>query len=128
MSLLKKKNTAAPQVDTSDLDAVMRKYDRESNTRVWEGTPAIIIKVIMALFALYCIGMTLFSTAMPEIRLPLFLGFIIIMGFLTYPAKKGHVRVNFIPWYDHQIEIYGLQSYAIHFVMHGVLIHIYTII
>lgn len=111
MSLLKKKNTAAPQVDTSDLDAVMRKYDRESNTRVWEGTPAIIIKVIMALFALYCIGMTLFSTAMPEIRLPLFLGFIIIMGFLTYPAKKGHVRVNFIPWYDIVLMVLGAGAF-----------------
>ena len=111
MSLLKKKNTAAPQVDTSDLDAVMRKYDRESNTRVWEGTPAIIIKVIMALFALYCIGMTLFSTAMPEIRLPLFLGFIIIMGFLTYPAKKGHVRVNFIPWYDIVLMLLGAGAF-----------------
>ena len=111
MSLLKKKNTAAPQVDTSDLDAVMRKYDRESNTRVWEGTPAIVIKVIMALFALYCIGMTLFSTAMPEIRLPLFLGFIIIMGFLTYPAKKGHVRVNFIPWYDIVLMVLGAGAF-----------------
>ncbi|MBE6990702.1 MAG: TRAP transporter permease [Ruminococcaceae bacterium] len=84
----------------ADLDAVMRKYDRESNTRVWEGVPALVIRVIMALFAVYCIAMTLFSTAMPEIRLPLFVGFIIIMGFLTYPAKKGHVRVNCIPWYD----------------------------
>ncbi len=111
MSLLKKKNTAAPQVDASDLDAVMRKYDRESNTRVWEGTPAIVIKVIMALFALYCIGMTLFSTAMPEIRLPLFLGFIIIMGFLTYPAKKGHVRVNFIPWYDVVLMVLGAGAF-----------------
>jgi TRAP transporter 4TM/12TM fusion protein len=111
MSLLKKKNTTAPQVDTSDLDAVMRKYDRESNTRVWEGTPAIIIKVVMALFALYCIGMTLFSTAMPEIRLPLFLGFIIIMGFLTYPAKKGHVRVNFIPWYDVVLMVLGAGAF-----------------
>lgn len=111
MSLLKKKNTAAPQMDGSDLDAVMRKYDRESNTRVWEGTPAIIIKVIMALFALYCIGMTLFSTAMPEIRLPLFLGFIIIMGFLTYPAKKGHVRVNFIPWYDVVLMVLGAGAF-----------------
>ena len=111
MSLLKKKNTTAPQVDASDLDAVMRKYDRESNTRVWEGTPAIIIKVVMALFALYCIGMTLFSTAMPEIRLPLFLGFIIIMGFLTYPAKKGHVRVNFIPWYDIVLMVLGAGAF-----------------
>ena len=29
-----------------DVESVMRKYDRESNTRIWEGTPAIIIKYI----------------------------------------------------------------------------------
>jgi len=107
MSIFKKKN-AEPRpeeiVDTgsmeADLDAVMRKYDRESATRIWEGTPALLIKILMAMFAVYCICMTLFSTAMPEIRLPLFMGFIIIIGFLTYPIKKGSVRVNYLPWYD----------------------------
>ena len=69
MSLFKKKPDTAPAVDTNaetDLDEVMRKYDRESNTRIWTGWRKIVIKVLMALFALYCIGMTLFSTAMPE--------------------------------------------------------------
>ena len=71
MSLFKKKTVAAPQVENpagdmaTDLDEVMRKYDRESNTRIWRGTPAIIIKVLMALFAVYCIIMTMFSKAMP---------------------------------------------------------------
>ena len=37
-------NLNGPDIDTStgtaaDVEAVMRKYDRESNTRVWEGTP-----------------------------------------------------------------------------------------
>lgn len=58
----------------ADLDAVMRKYDRESNTRIWSGWQAVVIKVFMAAFALLCICMTLFSTAMPEIRLPGFMG------------------------------------------------------
>lgn len=31
-------NTAADEA--TDLDAVMRKYDRESATRLWEGTPS----------------------------------------------------------------------------------------
>ena len=34
-----------------DLDEVMKKYDRESNTRVWEGTPKIIVNVVLAAFA-----------------------------------------------------------------------------
>lgn len=47
-------NTAADEAP--DLDAVMRKYDRESATRLWEGTPQLIIRILMAAFGLFCIG------------------------------------------------------------------------
>ena len=118
MSIFKKNAQPAPAVNTApatenggdtetDLDEVMRKYDRESATRVWEGTPKIIITVIMSIFSLYCLYMTLFSTALPEVRLTLFVGCIIILGFLTYPAKKGHVRVNSMPWYDIALMVIG---------------------
>ncbi len=118
MSIFKKKSQTAPAVDTApaaesssdmetDLDEVMRKYDRESATRIWEGTPKIIITVIMTLFSLYCLYMTLFSTALPEVRLTLFVGCIIILGFLIYPAKKGHVKVNSLPWYDIVLMLVG---------------------
>ena len=36
----------------TDVDSVMRKYDRESNTRIWEGKPKIAITVILAAFSL----------------------------------------------------------------------------
>jgi len=118
LSIFKKKSQTAPAVDTApaaesssdmetDLDEVMRKYDRESATRIWEGTPKIIITVIMTFFSLYCLYMTLFSTALPEVRLTLFVGCIIILGFLTYPAKKGHVKVNSLPWYDIVLMLVG---------------------
>ena len=118
MSIFKKKSQTAPAVDTApaaesssdmetDLDEVMRKYDRESATRIWEGTPKIIITVIMTFFSLYCLYMTLFSTALPKVRLTLFVGCIIILGFLIYPAKKGHVKVNSLPWYDIVLMLVG---------------------
>ena len=95
--------SAAPADDAAtaaDLDDVMRKYDKESNTRIWEGIPKIIVTIITAVFSVYCIGMTLFSTALPEVRLTVFMGCIIIIGFLNYPANKHHVKQNSIPWYD----------------------------
>ena len=113
MSLHKKKVDTAPAAETggandaTDLDAVMRKYDRESATRIWEGTPKLIVRIIMAVFAVFCIAMTLFSRAMPEIRLTIFMGCIIIIGFLTYPAKKGSVHVNSLPWYDIALMVIG---------------------
>ena len=102
-------NTAADEAP--DLDAVMRKYDRESATRLWEGTPQLIIRILMAAFGLFCIGMTLFSKAMPEIRLTMFVGCIIIIGFLTYPASKHHVRVNYLPWYDVVLMVIGASCF-----------------
>ena len=95
----------------ADLDEVMRKYDRESNTRIWKGTPALVIKILAAVFSIYCIYMTLFSSAKTEIRLPLFLGFILILGFLTYPIKKGSPKVNHMPWYDWLIMLVGACPY-----------------
>ena len=95
----------------ADLDEVMRKYDRESNTRIWKGKPAVLIKILAAVFSVYCIYMTLFSSAKTEIRLPLFLGFILILGFLTYPIKKGYPKVNHMPWYDWLIMLVGSCPY-----------------
>ena len=116
MKLFKKKVEEPTPVDTSaaggedmaaDLDAVMRKYDRESNTRIWEGPLRWITGGLMAAFSLYCIAMTLWSTALPETRLSLFLACIVFIGFLTYPIKKGHVKVNFMPWYDIVLMVVG---------------------
>ena len=121
MSLFKKKVEQAPAVDTAaavagddiaaDIDEVMRKYDRESATRIWEGVPKIIVTAIMAIFSLYCIGMTLFSTALPEVRLTLFLGCIVVLGYLAYPAKKGSMKVNSMPWYDIVLMVAGSSCF-----------------
>ena len=114
--------TADEVVDTSvdievdvgtaaDVEAVMRKYDRESNTRTWEGTPGMIVRVIMVIFSLYCIWSTLFSVAAIEKRLTAFIACVIIMGYMTYPASKHHVRHNYIPWFDYVLMIVGAASF-----------------
>ena len=105
------KGTAAVEGAEADVDEIMRKYDRESNTRIWEGKPKIVISVLMAAFSVYCICMTLFSTALPETRLSLFVGFVIIVGYIMYPLKKGSVRVNYIPWYDIVLMVAGAACF-----------------
>lgn len=91
----------------AEIDDIMKKYDRESNTRIWEGLPKKLIVAFMSLFSIYCIYMTLFSTAQPETRLSLFLGFITILGFITYPVSKKNVRPNHMPWYDIVLMVVG---------------------
>jgi TRAP transporter 4TM/12TM fusion protein len=113
----KKPEASASSVETVDVDMstgtaadveeVMKKYDRESNVRIWEGVPKQVMRVLAALFSVYCIWVTLFSTMMPEEKLNLFLGLILILGYLHYPIKKGSVRVNHIPWYDIVIMVAG---------------------
>ncbi|MBR0173419.1 MAG: TRAP transporter permease [Lachnospiraceae bacterium] len=83
-----------------DVDEIMKKYDRESNTRVWEGTPGLIVRILSIAFSVFCIYVTLFATWMPEIKLNIFLALILILGYLHYPLRKGHVKVNSLPWYD----------------------------
>ena len=94
-------------VSEAEVNEVMKKYDRESNTRIWTGIPQRVVQGIMALFSLYCIYSTLFSTASLEKRLTAFLGCVIVMGFLYYPASKHHVKPNYIPWYDVLIMLVG---------------------
>ena len=84
----------------NDLDEVMKKYDRESNVRVWTGKPALAVKVLLIGFSLFCIWVTLFSTFLEEIRLTSFMGLVVLLGFLQYPANKNNNRVNHMPWYD----------------------------
>jgi len=95
----------------ANVDEIMRKYDRESNTRIWEGTPKIVVGAILALFSLYCIYVTLFANFLDQVRLSSFLGLVIIAGFLTYPARKGKLRVNHIPWYDILLMVLGAAAF-----------------
>ena len=68
---MKKKKTNAAQADlneqinitgsapasdvgtAADVDEVMKKYDRESNVRQWEGIPGLVIKILLAEFLKY---------------------------------------------------------------------------
>ncbi len=110
MSLLKKKKVAE-NTENMDLDSVMKKFDRESNTRVWEGTPRLIVNCILAAFSVFCIYVTLFATWLDEIRLTSFMAFIMFIGFLVFPARKGNQKVNFMPWYDVLIMLAGTGSF-----------------
>lgn len=110
MALFKKK--AVPQTDEPmDLESVMKKFDRESNTRVWEGVPKIIVNSVLALFSLFCIVVTLFLNPMDEVRLSSFMAFIVLIGYLVFPVKKGHQKTNSLPWYDWILMILGTGAF-----------------
>ncbi len=112
MALFKKKNQAAPQAEQPmDLESVMKKYDRESNVRIWEGAPKIAVTCVLAAFSLFCLYVTLFASWLEEIRLTSFVAFIVFLGFLVFPARKGQQKVNHIPWYDVVMMIAGTAAF-----------------
>ncbi len=95
----------------ADVDAIMKKYDRESNTRIWEGWQKYVVYAVLAAFSLFSIYVTLFATWLDLIRYPSFVGCIVLIGYLIYPARKGSQRVNYIPWYDWVIMILGTAAF-----------------
>ena len=113
MALFKKKDISN-EPEVMDVDAVMKKFDRESNVRIWEGTPKIIVSVILATFSVFCIYVTLFTTWLDQIRLTTFMAFIMFIGFLVFPAKKGVQKVNHIPWYDFILMFAGSGAFIYH--------------
>ena len=126
----KMKNDIGPETAAAsrqdDMADVMRKYDRESATRIWEGVPEKIVSVVMAAFSVFCIWSTLFSTADLPIRLTAFLGLVIIMGYLTYPASKHHVKPNSMPWYDFVLMALGSASFFYYCINYARLVMVIT--
>ena len=116
MSLWKKQADPTPPVppdnpaeagSAADVEEMMKKYDRESNTREWEGVPKWIVRFVMVLFSLVCLYLTLINRSQAEVRMTIFLGMIVIIGYLNFPLRKGHVKVNSLPFYDIIIMIAG---------------------
>ena len=108
MALFKKKTK---QKEPMDLEAVMKKFDQESNVRIWEGKPRIAVNCVLAAFSLFCLYVTLFASWLEELRLTTFVAWIVFLGFLVFPASKSHHKKNHIPWYDILAMVLGTGAF-----------------
>ena len=110
----KQKNLHPHDADTgsaADVEAVMKKFDRESNVRVWTGKPKFAVSLILAGFSVFCIYVTLFANMLEQARMMSFIGLVLIMGYLIYPIRKTHVRENTLPWYDILLMVLGAGAF-----------------
>lgn len=108
MALFKKKTK---QKEPMDLEAVMKKFDQESNVRIWEGKPRIAVNCVLAAFSVFCLYVTLFASWLEELRLTTFVAWIVFLGFLVFPASKSHHKKNHIPWYDILAMVLGTGAF-----------------
>lgn len=120
MSLFKKKSAPAEVEveDTStgtmeDVQAVMAKYDRESNTREFVGVPKKVIHWFFVAFSIYVVYMNMVANWGERERRASFVGLLLIMAFIMYPAKKknNNAKTNYIPWYDCVLGLVGAFAY-----------------
>jgi len=91
--------------------AVLEKYDREANVRVYKGVSRRIVRVLFVLFSLYSVFLLFYPG---EIRMERasFVGLIVLLVFINFPASRNlPKKVNFIPWYDIILMGLGFVSY-----------------
>lgn len=91
-------------------EELMKKFDKDSKSRYFSGAFKLAYDSILIAFAIFVLFMALIFRGITEFtKLPLFLGFIMVMGFLKYPAcKKDAERENYIPWYDILLAVISL--------------------
>ena len=90
----------------------MSEFDRESNTKHLHGTPELVIKILLIAFTVYVFATTLFITLPEQVRRSSFLGAVLLLAFLIYPARKNHAKIkNHFPWYDLVLGAAGCGAY-----------------
>lgn len=86
---------------TPSAEEVMRKVDKESNTRVFTGWRKTVIRTLLIGFATMILLFQLVIQADNFIKYPVFIGTMLFIGYLMYPVTKHQsLRVNYIPFYD----------------------------
>ena len=91
-------------------EELMKKFDKDSKTRTLTGPLKLVYDGILIAFAIYVLFVALLSEGMTEFtKLPVFLGAIMVLGYLKFPAcEKDANKKNRIPWYDILLAIISL--------------------
>jgi len=92
--------------------AEIKALDRESRTRIFTGVPGYIMNGFLLLFAAFVFATTLLVTLPEQVRRSAFVAFLVFIGFLYYPARKGMTkRINHVPWYDIVLAVVGSGAF-----------------
>ena len=100
-----------PEEVERNMHAVLEKYDREANVRVYKGITRRIVRILFVLFSLYAVFLLFYPG---EIRMERasFVGLIVFLVYINFPAtRKLPKQENFIPWYDIVLAVLGLIAY-----------------
>ncbi len=88
------------ELTPEEQEALMQKYDQESNTRNLTGIAAIIVFVLLIAFSLFQLFTGYFGAYTAYIQRTIHLGFALVLIFLLFPAKKGGNKRK-VAWFDY---------------------------
>ena len=80
-----------------EADAVLRKYDSESNTRTLTGMMARIVSAIAIAFSIFQLYTSLFGVLDAHLQRAVHLGFGMALIFLMYPSRQSWSRASVHP-------------------------------
>jgi len=103
------------QVNQSLVDKTLRKYDKESNTRLLSGVSARIVSIIAISWSIYQLWTAVFGSPPSQLHRSVHLGFALILTYLMYPMKKASYTKG-IPKYDVILSLMG-ASVAIYWLI-----------
>ena len=105
--------------NAADIQSIMSEFDRESNTKNITGMPKLVIQCLLIAFTAYVFATTLIFPLPEQVRRTIFMGAILLLTFLLYPARKHAAKIeNHFPWYDVVLAVAGCCAffyYAVNF-------------
>ena len=82
------------QISAEEQQAILEKYDIESNTRVLSGVMKHVIFFGLLAFSLFQLYTAIFGQFPAQIQRTIHLGFGLTFIFLLFPARKGGRRIK----------------------------------
>lgn len=99
---------AEEQISEDEIQRIMSQYDKESNTRIFDGTRKQVVRWICIAFTLYVVAINSpFILLGSQIHRASYVGFVILLAILLFPMSNRDKQTNYIPWYDYIIGLAG---------------------
>ena len=98
--------------DQKTVDAVLKKYDRESNTAHYTGLPQKIIAAIAITFSIFQLYTATFGILDAQLQRAVHLGFGLALAYLLYPCRRAWTRDHFFHPIDVLFAVLGAAAPA----------------
>ncbi|MCL2398917.1 MAG: TRAP transporter permease [Defluviitaleaceae bacterium] len=99
-------------ISDEESQQILAQYDQASNTRIYRGLPKTAVRWLCVGFTLFVLAINTFIMWPPQVHRSSFVGLVIFLTFLLYPAnKKNNVKINYVPWYDIIFAFVGMACF-----------------